>query len=742
MSRTLLCPNIPPAGRSSLYLDNAEIEETEHSSCGLSRIVRTIRTVVSMPIQNRSRPFPDRTWRAHALDGALLWFHPGTGLHVRVDAPATRAVRRASPRVVMFGITNHCNLSCGFCSRDIHAGSEWTPDSAYTMLNALARAGVLEVAFGGGEPLAFPGFDDLIARLGESTSLALNFTTNGALLTEERVRRLVPWVGEIRLSIYDDNPWEDVVARLVAAEARFGANVLVTPARLGALPALLHRLASLACRDVALLSYVGPDASLHLTAADHVRLRAIVADSPMRVRISVCFGDRLAPLPRLFDGVGGDCGAGLDFVVLTSDRRLKACSFAGAGISVEAADDVLRVWRERQQDLSRPIEVGGCARPAARTPMPHDGVRVWQGFSGNNSGECVMVGRFDTVEEADRYVTDLLPGYDRMRLSDAWRELLEREGALIGAGADEPPDAIVALARTVMMHTVSPDDAFPSLRTLLWKRGGRSVYAGIHVHDDMLLVAGLGCPDAAALDDVEAELALGGMDQFHRRGRDLFGRVPVGGSNPSLESRAAQLKEIAAKHGAMIAGELIPTEDAVPWPQALAARTPDLVGEHLWVSFPTEEDAARFAAPLAGAVAQISRYVIVEAENIGARLGYRAQREGGTAQVLGAGMCLAVAFWRPRRGKETPPELDAAELATALLAPLRPFLASHEPLRFESEWHTVTGAFVTTDSRAALAVVTDFARGRDLEVWLDAKPATRLVEVLARVATDLRLRQE
>jgi hypothetical protein len=49
-------------------------------------------------------------FRAHPLDGAMLYFHPATGTHVRVATDATRELRRRAPRVAMFGITNHCNL--------------------------------------------------------------------------------------------------------------------------------------------------------------------------------------------------------------------------------------------------------------------------------------------------------------------------------------------------------------------------------------------------------------------------------------------------------------------------------------------------------------------------------------------------------------------------------------------------------------------------------------------------------
>jgi MoaA/NifB/PqqE/SkfB family radical SAM enzyme len=191
----------------------------------------------------------------------------------------------------MFGITNSCTLSCDFCSRDRDADSAWDIESAYSMLAGLATAGLLEVALGGGEPLAFRGFDELITRLADTTPLALNLTTNGTPLTPARISRLARALGELRLSIDDDNAWPDRAELLAPGGVRFGANVLVTPARAAFLPSRLERLAALGCRDVALLSYVGRDPALHLCPSDDERLADIVADSPLQVRVSRCFGD-------------------------------------------------------------------------------------------------------------------------------------------------------------------------------------------------------------------------------------------------------------------------------------------------------------------------------------------------------------------------------------------------------------------------------------------------------------------
>jgi MoaA/NifB/PqqE/SkfB family radical SAM enzyme len=255
--------------------------------------------------------------RRFPLDGKLLLFDRNTGLNALCEGEETAALRQRAPRVVQFGITNRCNLACGFCSRELAADSLWTVDSAFTMLAALAEHGVLEVAFGGGEPWAFFGLAGLVRRLHEETPLAVNLTTNGLLLTPARLSAIEGAYGQIRLSLYEDNDWPARVAMLVAAGARFGVNWLLTPARLDALEPTVLRLFSRA-----------------------------------------------------------DCGAGRDFIVLTSDQKLLPCSFHHLAIAVRDADEVMEVWRTRQSELQLAARDPGCARAPgfglfALTELPH-----------------------------------------------------------------------------------------------------------------------------------------------------------------------------------------------------------------------------------------------------------------------------------------------------------------------------------------------------------------------------------
>lgn len=126
-----------------------------------------------LPQREIEVPRPLQRLRRFALDGALLLFGKHTGLTAVCDGPETAHLRMRVPRVVQFGITNACNLACMFCSRDLEARSSWTADSAFELLRDLDAAGVLEVAFGGGEPLVFKGFVELVRRLASETGLAL-----------------------------------------------------------------------------------------------------------------------------------------------------------------------------------------------------------------------------------------------------------------------------------------------------------------------------------------------------------------------------------------------------------------------------------------------------------------------------------------------------------------------------------------------------------------------------------------
>ncbi len=304
--------------------------------------------------------------RRFSMDRALLLFDRDSGLNALCEGTETAHLRLMAPRVVQFGITNRCNLACTFCSRDLTADSAWTVDSAFNFLAELANWGVLEVAFGGGEPWLFPNFADLINRLYDQTPLAINFTTNGLALSAARLSQIRGKYGQIRLSLYDNNDWRQKVAMLVQAEARFGVNYLVTPMRLAQLEKTVFELTSLGCRDILLLSYNGADHTMHLSTNENADLRRRVAvlakilQNQCQLKLDVCWGERMAGIDRLFEK--NDCGAGREFIVLTSEKQLQPCSFHQLKIPVVDAKQVMDLWHNNQEHLDQASVLPGCAR--------------------------------------------------------------------------------------------------------------------------------------------------------------------------------------------------------------------------------------------------------------------------------------------------------------------------------------------------------------------------------------------
>ncbi len=699
-------------------------------------------------------------FREHPLDGAMLYFEPRSGLNVRVTCAATESLRRRAPRVVMFGITNRCNLRCGFCSRDVERASSWTVDSAYEVLADLADAGVLEVAFGGGEPFVFPGFVELAERLRRTTPLAINVTTNGTRLDAFDWQRLAGAFGQVRISLYDGVEWRRGAVTLARAGQTWGANVLVDSNVLRGLPLLLDELARLGARDVSLLSYVGPDPSLHLERAGEERLAAIARTSPLPVRVSVCFGDRL-DVPRLFDDA--DCGAGRDFVSITPDRRVQSCSFQEVSFPIASAADVLRVWSESSAVLARATPRRGCARGGSRSFVPPARgaeLRVWRAFSGNNSGECVMVARFVSVEDADAYLAELLPGFVAGEAySPPWRTLFEEERVSTpGLEASVSPDELVRAGRTVFARTRSaPEDDFPELRALAWKRGALVLAGGIHEHATPAAIFAIR-PAAIEprLDAIRGRLASLEQAFAVRHGDVIHGVMPLAGD---LASTMAILHEVASGDALAVELSFLPVDRA-----SLDAETKRLgveltetprVAFTFWgSSFEERQEAARtFAAKLDDVPTTIAENVVLAdpAPNK-RRLAVLGHRAGAFVRPLLASRVVVHAqLWRqpppPTKGKKTPPPpvVQIEEVRAALAPRLR---AAHGPKTFELQladgpsWRQGVKVTLTTDApKAALESLQDVAgelEGVSLAVGIS--DTSSLAFALRRVIEEVRAR--
>ena len=97
-----------------------------------------------------------------------------------------------SPLYLNIAITNSCNLSCTMCFRNFmpYQKKQMDYDTFKAIIEQLPK--VRHVNFCGiGEPLLHPYFFEMLSLIRKSTKATISFSTNGKLLDEERIKKLI-----------------------------------------------------------------------------------------------------------------------------------------------------------------------------------------------------------------------------------------------------------------------------------------------------------------------------------------------------------------------------------------------------------------------------------------------------------------------------------------------------------------------------------------------------------------------
>jgi MoaA/NifB/PqqE/SkfB family radical SAM enzyme len=106
-----------------------------------------------------------------------------------------------APLYVAWEITHHCNARCLHCYSN--SGPEADPkkilplDAALSLIDQLADAGVLVLAFSGGEPLMHPYWKKLVGHA-VRRGLNVNVGSNGSCITARNADNLPVWAGPAR----------------------------------------------------------------------------------------------------------------------------------------------------------------------------------------------------------------------------------------------------------------------------------------------------------------------------------------------------------------------------------------------------------------------------------------------------------------------------------------------------------------------------------------------------------------
>jgi radical SAM protein with 4Fe4S-binding SPASM domain len=96
-----------------------------------------------------------------------------------------------APFLVVWDFTHRCNLKCKHCYQDAQTAlpDELTTREALGLLEEMAEAGVVAVAFSGGEPLMRRDFFE-VAHHAHELGMYVSLATNGTLITPEVAERL------------------------------------------------------------------------------------------------------------------------------------------------------------------------------------------------------------------------------------------------------------------------------------------------------------------------------------------------------------------------------------------------------------------------------------------------------------------------------------------------------------------------------------------------------------------------
>ena len=301
-----------------------------------------------------------------------------------------RPFTSGAPFLIVWDITYACNLRCKHCYSN--AGKplvdELTTEEALKVMDILGEAGVVAVAFSGGEPLMRRDLYELIDRAKEY-EMQVSIATNGTLLTKEEVRRLKEHgVDFLQISLDGTKETHErfrgipgIYERTLegirnAVDAGITTCIAMTATKLNYhdVPAVMDLAEELGVQYFMLYNFVPTGRGgigLDISAEEREKLLELLWDrlgksavnflstAPYYARVALQHGEcyllthfynvRLGGrLTQLADFIGG-CGAGRFYMSLKPNGDMQPCVFLPIKLGnirqIKSGDEFLEFWR-------------------------------------------------------------------------------------------------------------------------------------------------------------------------------------------------------------------------------------------------------------------------------------------------------------------------------------------------------------------------------------------------------------
>ena len=145
----------------------------------------------------------DVLFRRYQESGYTIFFDRKSGVFIRMgnsgDDPFFNS---KGPELLDISITNYCEKGCSFCYRASNPlGQHMELKDYCRLLEQAQRAGVLQIALGGGNPNQHPDFIRILEQT-RRHSIIPSYTTNGQGMTEEIYRATKELCGALAVSWY------------------------------------------------------------------------------------------------------------------------------------------------------------------------------------------------------------------------------------------------------------------------------------------------------------------------------------------------------------------------------------------------------------------------------------------------------------------------------------------------------------------------------------------------------------
>lgn len=279
-------------------------------------------------------------------------------------------MKLAMPLYVVWETTLDCNARCIHCYSDAVFGRGaryWEPEESLALIDELAEAGIIIIAFSGGEFLLRPDWEELAERAVER-GMQVTFATNGLCVTPEVARRIAE-IGIANVSVSLDGASAEVheairqvpriferaceaVRLLAAAGVRVTVNYTPMRPNLSQAEDLVALAYELGAKKINLTEYVfttrgGVDLMPLPSELGELMRRWTRAGHEWKGRIEVDWHDCRVAL--ILPGAEADpykgCGAGYTHCRITVDHDVTPCVVLPTPVGNLRDKPFLEIWK-------------------------------------------------------------------------------------------------------------------------------------------------------------------------------------------------------------------------------------------------------------------------------------------------------------------------------------------------------------------------------------------------------------